>query len=338
MGDAITYAQMHFSNKRDSQGKAAALHSGDNVTYSALKTSKEMSRKKKPSKTQQVSPQQEDPSAMYSVVNKAKKKGEKEKRKSVKNTEVSAQEEDKIQVLTVYSEVEKSKSMAQNGGTRPAKQEHISVPRVSSVLPDSPVTYEDVKRVQRSAAGNGRIKQQLRNFLPPVPGGRQTMILIGVLTIICVILLIVIIYLAPSKRCQGDQSPPAKGSASQNSSGQSLLCPDLWIRAGNKCYYFSEDRKPHRDVSAACENLGFKLAMVKEGPIRRLVNITGQEFWIGLMYYPKHGGVWTGRWDDGSMETVTEGIKDQRCAKLGRNLIIENCYTELRWICEKNPE
>ncbi|XP_068121970.1 uncharacterized protein [Hyperolius riggenbachi] len=202
MGDAITYAQMHFTNKRDSQGKAATLHSGDNVTYSALKPSKETSSKKKPSKTKQVSPQQEDTSAMYSVVNKDKKKGEKEKRKSVKNTEVSAQEEDKIQVLTVYSELEKSKSTAQNGGTRPAKQEHISLPRVSSVLPDSPVTYEDVKRVQRSAAGNGRIKQHLRNFLPPVPGWSQRIILIGVLTIICVILLIVIIYLASRETCE----------------------------------------------------------------------------------------------------------------------------------------
>ncbi|XP_018428924.1 PREDICTED: killer cell lectin-like receptor subfamily B member 1B allele C [Nanorana parkeri] len=116
--------------------------------------------------------------------------------------------------------------------------------------------------------------------------------------------------------------------------GRSPRCPDLWITINDKCYFFSETNKSRTDSAKDCEERGSSLATVKEETIRRLVTITGKEFWVGLSPYNKHGETWTGRWTDGSMETVSEGTGS--CAKLGSRLILENCYTNLHWICERD--
>ncbi|PIO31554.1 hypothetical protein AB205_0214600 [Aquarana catesbeiana] len=119
-------------------------------------------------------------------------------------------------------------------------------------------------------------------------------------------------------------------------SGRSPRCPNLWITINDKCYFFSENKKIRSLSDKECEKHGSRLAQVKEETIQRLVNITGKGFWVGLSLFNIHGGVWTGNWPDGSIETLPlpEGIGS--CAKLGSHLGLWNCYEELNYICEKN--
>ncbi|XP_073469073.1 C-type lectin domain family 12 member B-like [Aquarana catesbeiana] len=112
-------------------------------------------------------------------------------------------------------------------------------------------------------------------------------------------------------------------------------CPDLWITINDKCYFFSENKKSRSLSDKDCAERGSRLATIKEEIIRALVTFKRKEFWVGLTHYNIHGGVWTGRWTDGSMENITEGTGS--CAKLGHCLTLENCYTELNWICERDP-
>ncbi|XP_072269729.1 C-type lectin domain family 4 member M-like [Pyxicephalus adspersus] len=119
----------------------------------------------------------------------------------------------------------------------------------------------------------------------------------------------------------------------QTEQGLSLRCLDLWIYINNKCYFLSETQKSYSESSKDCAERGSRLAQVKESNMKRLVAITGKEFWIGLSQYNTHG-VWTGKWEDGSKETISEGVRS--CAKLGSHLTREICYIPLYWICERD--
>ncbi|XP_077323206.1 killer cell lectin-like receptor subfamily B member 1B allele A [Lithobates pipiens] len=91
-------------------------------------------------------------------------------------------------------------------------------------------------------------------------------------------------------------------SRSNDSSGRSLRCPYLWISINDKCYFFSEDKKTRLFSDKDCGERDSRLAQVKEKTLQRLVTITGKQFWVGLSPYNIHGGVWKGKWPDGSME------------------------------------
>lgn len=118
--------------------------------------------------------------------------------------------------------------------------------------------------------------------------------------------------------------------------GRSPRCPNLWITINDKCYFFSENKKIRSLSDKECEKHGSRLAQVKEETIQRLVNITGKGFWVGLSLFNIHGGVWTGNWPDGSIETLPHPEGAGSCAKLGSHLTLWNCYEELNYICEKN--
>ncbi|XP_077323153.1 uncharacterized protein LOC143956860 [Lithobates pipiens] len=117
--------------------------------------------------------------------------------------------------------------------------------------------------------------------------------------------------------------------------GRSPKCPDLWITINDKCYFFSENKLSRSLSDRYCTERGSKLATITEETIQALVTFKGKEFWVGLFPYNIHGGVWIGKWTDGRMENITEGTGS--CAKLGSRLKLENCYTELNWICERDP-
>ncbi|XP_077323204.1 uncharacterized protein LOC143956907 isoform X2 [Lithobates pipiens] len=167
----------------------------------------------------------------------------------------------------------------------------------------------------------------------------------------CAILQLVLIILGASgtARVQKDElitDPPRNRSQQDNQcarfylrrnqtqQGQFSECPTFWIGINDKCYFFSEEKKPRKNVDEDCTNRNSRLAQVKEETIQALVTLTGQAFWVGITYYNSYGGVWTGGWADGSMVNVTEGIGS--CAKLGPHLMLENCYIPLRWICERD--
>ncbi|XP_073468137.1 killer cell lectin-like receptor subfamily B member 1B allele C isoform X2 [Aquarana catesbeiana] len=165
--------------------------------------------------------------------------------------------------------------------------------------------------------------------------------LLMVLLLTCVTLQSVLIFLRVSGKPREDC---ATGNSSyspvsdQTTRGRSPRCPDLWISINDKCYFISENKKSHVDSYRDCTERGSRLATVKEETIRRLiqrlVTITGKEFWIGLTKYNSDGGIWRGKWPDGSMETLTEGIGN--CATLGSILTLDNCYAALNYICESD--
>ncbi|PIO31555.1 hypothetical protein AB205_0214610 [Aquarana catesbeiana] len=117
--------------------------------------------------------------------------------------------------------------------------------------------------------------------------------LLMVLLVTCVTLQSVLIYLRVSGR---------EREVRREDTGRSPRCPDLWINIHDKCYFFSENKKIRLLSDKECEKNGSRLAQVKEKTLQRLVNITGKEFWVGLTTFHIYGGVWTGKWPDGSKE------------------------------------
>ncbi|XP_073469183.1 uncharacterized protein [Aquarana catesbeiana] len=112
------------------------------------------------------------------------------------------------------------------------------------------------------------------------------------------------------------------------------LCPPDWFYIYKKCYYFSETKKSYKEKNS----FGCRLASIPNTLIflRRLIAVMDQEFWVGVDTMDQHQSSETkmGRWRDGSMEELLEGVGS--CIKLGRHLKLENCFLELRWICEKD--
>ncbi|XP_040276631.1 killer cell lectin-like receptor subfamily G member 1 isoform X2 [Bufo bufo] len=161
--------------------------------------------------------------------------------------------------------------------------------------------------------------------------GRHCSLLpIPFLVILCLILLITTITSRTSYiTSDGSRSGPS------SSSDLFSLCPDPWILVTEKCYFFSENRKNYRDSKEDCEKRNSSLATVKEGTILKLVNITEQEFWIGLEHRGTHhqGEPWSGQWADGSIQNLTKGSGS--CAKMKGGLHLQNCMSDLHWICEK---
>ncbi|MEE6512092.1 hypothetical protein FKM82_019023, partial [Ascaphus truei] len=129
--------------------------------------------------------------------------------------------------------------------------------------------------------------------------------------------------------------------ATSNAADPSSSCPPHWIFFLTKCYLFSGEKKSRHESEESCEAGGGSLASVTEKHItlRRFINITSQEYWIGLTKIDNRWSnksqrhEWTGKWTDGTIEVVLEGSGS--CAKLGGHLYLDNCYAELQWICER---
>ncbi|KAM5125054.1 C-type lectin domain family 2 member B-like [Mantella aurantiaca] len=114
------------------------------------------------------------------------------------------------------------------------------------------------------------------------------------------------------------------------------LCPKDWILLYNKCYYISTTttNQPERN----CVSRNSLLASVPQrlSDLRRVVTLIGWEFWVRIQ---KPDISWSseilqGRWPDGSTEDIVGGVGS--CVKLGQHLKMENCYLELRYICERD--
>ncbi|XP_077137415.1 C-type lectin domain family 2 member B-like [Ranitomeya variabilis] len=113
-------------------------------------------------------------------------------------------------------------------------------------------------------------------------------------------------------------------------------CPHLWIQIKDKCYFFAENKKTRDESQKNCSQMGAHLATIDDGLLPRLVSFMAPEFWVGLAGSGSHyqGESWTGVWSDNSTVAIENGAGT--CAKLGLRLMLENCYKELCWICEKD--
>ncbi|XP_073540830.1 C-type lectin domain family 2 member B-like isoform X2 [Phyllobates terribilis] len=114
------------------------------------------------------------------------------------------------------------------------------------------------------------------------------------------------------------------------------LCPHLWLQIKEKCYFFAENKKTRDESQKNCSQMGAQLATINNGVLPRLVSFMNQEFWVGLSPSGSHyqGESWTGVRSDNSTVAIQNGAGT--CAKLGLRLMLENCYKELCWICEKD--
>ncbi|KAE8637067.1 hypothetical protein XENTR_v10003305 [Xenopus tropicalis] len=168
-----------------------------------------------------------------------------------------------------------------------------------------------------------------------VPSYRHTLCLIPALLLIFVLIIIIIVIM---RYCGNPQDSGSSGGGSGGRAGTGGPCPEPWILMHNKCYFFSEVTMSREDSERNCTSGGSTLAQVPtgKGTLQRLIRITGQEFWVGIKDTGSHHstGIWKGRWDDGSEATLPTGTGT--CAKMGGTLTLENCYTPLRWICERH--
>ncbi|XP_031750885.1 killer cell lectin-like receptor subfamily B member 1C [Xenopus tropicalis] len=128
-----------------------------------------------------------------------------------------------------------------------------------------------------------------------------------------------------------------KPGSTIHQTGLPALCPQTWVFLGAKCYFISEERMKQEESESFCRERGSILLSVREPNIQRIIDLTGQEYWVGLKKLVHYKGVnWTGQWGDGSTETIIQNTDTSgTCAKLGRNVGLENCYRLLRWICER---
>ncbi|XP_077330743.1 killer cell lectin-like receptor subfamily B member 1A [Lithobates pipiens] len=119
----------------------------------------------------------------------------------------------------------------------------------------------------------------------------------------------------------------------------SHLCPPNWVYIYQKCYYFSSRKMSQAESDQICTTYDSKLASVPKTLIslRRIITRLGQEFWVRIQ---KPDSSWSPetqkrKWPDGSMEDIIVGGAGS-CVKLGQHLKMENCYSELPWICERD--
>uniref|UniRef100_A0A803KE02 C-type lectin domain-containing protein n=1 Tax=Xenopus tropicalis TaxID=8364 RepID=A0A803KE02_XENTR len=175
-----------------------------------------------------------------------------------------------------------------------------------------------------------------------VSAGSQRRKLIGLLfglSLICITLLALLIW----RTLTCSSSPVPNVLISPDASKPQDRCPLDWIPGGQTCYYISQEKKSQNESEKSCKSVGSRLAVVKEpnSILRTIITRTSEEYWVGL--YKSHAEwdeelrlyKWRGKWADGTSEVI---LGDEgSCAKMGKGLKMGNCFTPLRWICEKEP-
>uniref|UniRef100_A0A8C3WA00 Killer cell lectin like receptor G1 n=1 Tax=Catagonus wagneri TaxID=51154 RepID=A0A8C3WA00_9CETA len=111
-------------------------------------------------------------------------------------------------------------------------------------------------------------------------------------------------------------------------------CPDLWVGHGDRCYYFSVEKKDWNSSSEFCLAKDAHLLKLRDNQEMLLIqNFLQKEFyWIGL----RNTSDW--RWEDGSALNFSRIISSsyvQKCGTVNKNgLVASSCEVPLLWICE----
>uniref|UniRef100_A0A8C5V4X0 Killer cell lectin like receptor G1 n=1 Tax=Microcebus murinus TaxID=30608 RepID=A0A8C5V4X0_MICMU len=106
-------------------------------------------------------------------------------------------------------------------------------------------------------------------------------------------------------------------------------CPDLWMRYGSHCYYFSVERKDWNSTKDA-----HLLMFTDTQEMSLLKDFVDKDFhWIGL----RDTSGW--RWEDGSALNYSRILSNslvQKCGTMNKNgLQASSCEVPLPWICKK---
>ncbi|XP_008823717.1 killer cell lectin-like receptor subfamily G member 1 [Nannospalax galili] len=113
-----------------------------------------------------------------------------------------------------------------------------------------------------------------------------------------------------------------------------LSCPNLWLRNGSNCYYFSVKKKNWNSSLEFCTDKDSDLLMLKDSQEMYLFQDSlNQEFhWIGL----RNNSGW--KWEDGSVlnSRINSNSLVQKCGAINKSgLQASSCEVPLQWICKK---
>ncbi|XP_037703155.1 killer cell lectin-like receptor subfamily G member 1 isoform X2 [Choloepus didactylus] len=112
-------------------------------------------------------------------------------------------------------------------------------------------------------------------------------------------------------------------------------CPDLWMRHGDHCYYFSVEKKDWNSSLEFCLAKDSQLLMFRDNREMNLCKdfLSNDFYWVGL----RNNSGW--RWEDGSALNFTRIISNslvQMCGTINKEgLQASSCEASLRWICKK---
>ncbi|XP_003796411.1 killer cell lectin-like receptor subfamily G member 1 [Otolemur garnettii] len=112
-------------------------------------------------------------------------------------------------------------------------------------------------------------------------------------------------------------------------------CPDLWMRYGNYCYYFSVEKKDWNSSQEFCLAKDAHLFITTDTQEMSWLKdfLNNGFYWIGL----RNNSVWM--WEDGSVLNCSRIVSNsfvQTCGTISKNgFQASSCEASLRWICKK---
>ncbi|XP_058414823.1 killer cell lectin-like receptor subfamily G member 1 isoform X1 [Diceros bicornis minor] len=112
-------------------------------------------------------------------------------------------------------------------------------------------------------------------------------------------------------------------------------CPDLWMKYGDHCYYFSVEKKDWNSSLELCLSRDSHLLTFTDNQEMSLFKSFLDEdfYWIGL----RNSSGW--RWEDGSALNFSKILSNspvQNCGTIGKNgLQASSCEVLLQCICKK---
>ncbi|KAK7805046.1 hypothetical protein U0070_021728, partial [Myodes glareolus] len=124
-----------------------------------------------------------------------------------------------------------------------------------------------------------------------------------------------------------------------------LMCPNDWLPHRSKCIQFSQETGVWKEGLSDCARKGATLLLIQDQEELRFVKDSIKEksysFWIGLNYSmsEKH---W--RWINGStlssdVLNITGDFKRNSCVAVSKDKVVsENCASDRKWICQKDPK
>ncbi|XP_059042180.1 killer cell lectin-like receptor subfamily G member 1 isoform X2 [Mustela lutreola] len=157
---------------------------------------------------------------------------------------------------------------------------------------------------------------------PRFPLSHRVAIVLGVLNIIFVCLLLV-----QWIHCRG---------SSRASCANCCSCPDLFMKNGNYCYYFSLEKKDWNASLEFClDKDSHLLEFTDRWEMSLLLRFLKNDFyWIGL----RNKSGW--RWEDGSPLKISSIVSNsliQKCGAINQHhLQAASCEALLPWICKKS--
>ena len=115
-----------------------------------------------------------------------------------------------------------------------------------------------------------------------------------------------------------------------------VSCPEGWESYGNRCYFWSEEKKTWSDAEEECKKSGSHLASVPNHEVHKYMHDKAEEQWIGGVFDQQtENWVWTdcsSRDFDSGWASSQPNSKDQNCIRYSVHYGVRGWYD---WYCER---